>query len=216
MTALSTDFRRAAAQLGEEVTRPYPNSRKVYLQGSRPDLQVPLREISQYPTPTELGAEENPPIPVYDCSGPYTDPNAAIDLLKGLPPVRAAWIEERGDTEILTGLSSEYGRARAIDPKTANLRFEHIRVPRRGFFTTTGGDAQDSRWAFAPLLPLLALPADSSDLRRQQLGAQLKAGRSMFMRVLQLDSGLKKASTAGGLLVAALLIASLPASSGEP
>ncbi|MCC7221734.1 MAG: phosphomethylpyrimidine synthase ThiC, partial [Candidatus Contendobacter sp.] len=68
MNTISPAFRRTAAQLGEDITRPYPNSRKVYLQGSRPDLQVPLREISQYPTPTELGAEENPPIPVYDCS----------------------------------------------------------------------------------------------------------------------------------------------------
>ena len=131
MNAISPAFVRAAAQLGDDITRPYVNSRKVYLQGSRPDLQVPLREISQYPTPTAQGAEDNPPIPVYDCSGPYTDPAASIDLLRGLPPVRAAWIAERGDTEMLAGPTSEYGRARAVDPKTADLRFEHIRPPRR-------------------------------------------------------------------------------------
>jgi phosphomethylpyrimidine synthase len=127
MSAIPQDFlRAAAATVGADITRPYPNSRKVYLQGSRPDLRVPLREISQYSRPRpNFGAEENPPIPVYDCSGPYTDPAAAIDLLKGLPPVRAAWIEERGDTEILTGPTSEYGRARAVDPALANLRFEH-------------------------------------------------------------------------------------------
>jgi phosphomethylpyrimidine synthase len=131
MNAISHDFLRAAAQLGENITRPYPNSRKVYIQGSRPDLRVPLREISQCATPTELGAEDHPPIPVYDCSGPYTDPQAQIDLLQGLSPVRSAWIEERSDTEILAGPSSDYGRARATDPATAHLRFEHIRPPRR-------------------------------------------------------------------------------------
>ncbi|MCC9000872.1 MAG: phosphomethylpyrimidine synthase ThiC, partial [Candidatus Contendobacter sp.] len=131
MNAISHDFLRAAAQLGENVTRPYPNSRKVHIQGSRPDLRVPMREISQYATPTELGAEDNPPIPVYDCSGPYTDPNAQIDLLQGLPLVRSAWIDERGDTETLAGPSSKYGCARAADPATAHLRFEPIRPPRR-------------------------------------------------------------------------------------
>ncbi|MCC8999092.1 MAG: phosphomethylpyrimidine synthase ThiC, partial [Candidatus Contendobacter sp.] len=72
MNMISPAFRHTAAQLGEDITRPYPNSRKVHLQGSRPDLRVPLREISQYATPAEHGVEENPPIPVYDCSGPYT------------------------------------------------------------------------------------------------------------------------------------------------
>ncbi|MCC6133878.1 MAG: phosphomethylpyrimidine synthase ThiC [Candidatus Contendobacter sp.] len=137
MNAISPAFLRAAAQLGDDITRPYTNSRKVYLQGSRPDLRVPLREISQYPTPTTQGAEDNPPIPVYDCSGPYTDPAASIDLLRGLPLVRAAWIAERGDTEMLAGPTSEYGRARAVDPKTADLRFEHIRPPRRALAGAT-------------------------------------------------------------------------------
>ncbi len=131
MNAISHDFLHATAQLGEEITRPYPNSHKVYIQGSRPDLRVPMREINQYATPTERGAEDNPPIPVYDCSGPYTDPHAQIDLLKGLPLVRAAWIEERSNTETLSGPTSQYGHARAIDPATAHLRFGHIRPPRR-------------------------------------------------------------------------------------
>ncbi|NMQ21260.1 phosphomethylpyrimidine synthase ThiC [Candidatus Competibacter phosphatis] len=113
------------------ATRPFPNSRKLYLTGSRPDLRVPLREIAQQPTPTGFGIEANPPVPVYDSSGPYTDPAATIDLLAGLPSVRAGWIEERGDTERLTGPTSAYGRARAADPALASLRFEHLRVPRR-------------------------------------------------------------------------------------
>ena len=131
MSAIPQDFVRATAELSAAVTRPFPNSRKVYLSGSRPDLRAPLREIAQQPTPTGAGIEANPPIPVYDSSGPYTDPAAAIDLLAGLPPVRAAWIEERGDTEQLAGPTSAYGRARAADPALASLRFEHLRVPRR-------------------------------------------------------------------------------------
>ncbi|MFO1463600.1 MAG: phosphomethylpyrimidine synthase ThiC [bacterium] len=111
-------------QLDAEATRPFPNSKKIYVTGSRLDLRVPMREISlQGP---------NQPLTVYDASGPYTDPNAAIDLLKGLPSLRAAWIEERGDSERLGHLSSSFGQNRAADPKLAALRFEHaLRTPRR-------------------------------------------------------------------------------------
>ncbi|MCF7530206.1 phosphomethylpyrimidine synthase ThiC [Neisseria sp. ZJ104] len=109
----------------------YPNSERIYLQGSRPDLRVPLRQIYQDDTLTDRGREENPPIPVYDTGGAYGDPSAAIDLKQGLPPLRQAWLEERGDTDILPELSSRYGRERAADPKTAHLRFKHITQPRR-------------------------------------------------------------------------------------
>ena len=131
MSAIPQDFLRATAELSAAATRPFPNSRKIYLTGSRPDLRVPLREIAQQPTPTGFGIEANPPVPVYDSSGPYTDPAATIDLLAGLPSVRAGWIEERGDTERLAGPTSAYGRARADDPALASLRFEHLRIPRR-------------------------------------------------------------------------------------
>lgn len=109
----------------------YPNSTKIYLSGSRADIRVPLREITQDDTVTDKGREPNPPIPVYDTSGAYGDPAAEIDLKQGLPHVRSAWIAERGDTEILSGLSSEYGKERAHDPKTAHLRFNQITRPRR-------------------------------------------------------------------------------------
>ena len=101
------------------------------MQGSRPDIRVPMREIDLEDTPASFGAEKNPPIPVYDTSGPFTDPDVTIDLLKGMPDVRTAWIEERGDTEQLDGPTSEYGAARQSDPELAHLRFEHIRAPRR-------------------------------------------------------------------------------------
>jgi phosphomethylpyrimidine synthase len=107
-------FLAATAHVDEAAIQPLPNSRKVYVQGSRPDIQVPMREISQADTPTAMGGEKNPPIYVYDCSGPYTDPAAKIDIRQGLPALRQKWIEERGDTEVLPGLSSEYGRQRAL------------------------------------------------------------------------------------------------------
>ncbi|QNK03735.1 phosphomethylpyrimidine synthase ThiC [Dyella telluris] len=113
------------------MTRPIPGSRKIYVQGSRPDLKVPLREICQAQTPTLFGGEENPPITVYDTSGPYTDPDYKVDLVTGLPALRAAWIAERGDTEQLDGLSSAFGRQRATDPKLDAFRFTATRAPHR-------------------------------------------------------------------------------------
>jgi phosphomethylpyrimidine synthase len=111
---------------------PLPNSRKVYVTGSTPDLRVPMREITQSDTPDGFGGEKNPPVYVYDTSGPYTDPDAQIDIRSGLPALRGAWIERRGDTEALAGLSSDFGRERAADPKTAELRFPGLhRKPRR-------------------------------------------------------------------------------------
>ena len=109
----------------------YPSSRKVYVEGSRADLKVPMREISLTATQTESGIEENPPIRVYDTSGIYSDTDSTIDLRAGLPAIRLPWIEERQDTELLAGVSSAYGQARQQDMKTAHLRFEHIRQPRR-------------------------------------------------------------------------------------
>jgi phosphomethylpyrimidine synthase len=131
MSAIPKDFQQTTARLSEEATRPYPNSRKIYITGTRPDVRVGMREVLQTPTPLASGAEENPPIPAYDTSGPYTDPAVQIDLRKGLAAMRAAWILERNDTEELAGPSSDYGRARATDPQLASLRFEHIRTPRR-------------------------------------------------------------------------------------
>jgi phosphomethylpyrimidine synthase len=124
-------FIAEAAQVDAAAIQPLPNSRKVYVQGSRPDLRVPMREISQADTPSGMGAEKNPPIYVYDCSGPYTDPAAKIDIRSGLPALREAWIDERGDTETLDKLSSAYGQQRLNDPELAELRFNLQRTPRR-------------------------------------------------------------------------------------
>ncbi len=133
MSAIPEEFLQKTARLSAEVTQPFPNSTKIYVQGSRPDIRVPMREIAQSPTHNLDGseAESNPPIIVYDTSGPFTDPAVTVDLMKGMPEVRSAWIDERGDTETLSGPTSEYGDQRQNDPELAQLRFEHIRAPRR-------------------------------------------------------------------------------------
>jgi len=131
MSAMPDEFLKRTAKLSTEVTRPFPNSRKVYLTGSRPDIKVGIREIDQAETSASFGAEINPPIPVYDTSGVFGDPNVDVDLLKGIPEVRTAWIEERNDTELLSELTSDYGRERKNDSKLAHLRFAHLRTPRR-------------------------------------------------------------------------------------
>ncbi len=131
MSAIPEAFVEQTTRLSDAVTRPFPNSRKVYVQGSRPDLRVPMREVSLTPTRTHTGDEENPPVFIYDTSGPYTDPGVRIDLLKGLPDLRGAWIEERGDSAPLNAPSSEFGRRRQADAALAHLRFEHLRTPRR-------------------------------------------------------------------------------------
>ncbi|MGE5387166.1 MAG: phosphomethylpyrimidine synthase ThiC [Betaproteobacteria bacterium] len=124
-------FVAAQAHVDTAAVQPFPQSKKIYVEGSRPDIRVPMREISQADTSTAFGGEQNPPITVYDCSGPYTDPAVQIDIRKGLPALRAGWIAERDDTEELPGLSSDYGRARETDGELAGMRFELGRKPRR-------------------------------------------------------------------------------------
>jgi len=124
-------FLAATAHVDEAAVKALPNSRKIYVQGARSDLQVPMREIMQADTPASFGVEKNPPIAVYDTSGPYTDPAVRIDIRKGLPPVRARWIDERGDTEELAGPTSRFGRERLNTPALAEMRFDLKRRPRR-------------------------------------------------------------------------------------
>ena len=124
-------FLESTAHVDEAAVQPLPNSRKIYVQGSRADIQVPMREISQSDTPTGMGGEKNPPIFVYDTSGPYTDPKVTIDIRSGLNPLREKWIVERNDTEQLASITSQYGLARLHDPKLAEMRFNLKRHPRR-------------------------------------------------------------------------------------
>lgn len=161
----------SAEQLSSQVTTPIPGSRKIYVTGSRPDIQVPMREITQHDTPSSFGAEHNPPVTVYDTSGAYTDPNKTIDLLKGLEAVRETWIEERGDTELLADLSSEYGRQRQNDPSLDHLRFEHIRQPRKAL---PGKNVSQMHYARQGIItPEMEYIAIRENLRLQELRSDL-------------------------------------------
>ncbi|OOE63987.1 phosphomethylpyrimidine synthase ThiC [Salinivibrio sp. IB282] len=114
----------------------YPNSEKVYVEGSRPDIRVGMREIHLSPTFVG-GSKDNPQyeanesIRVYDTSGPYTDPQSAIDIYQGLAPVRKAWIDERADTEFLDAVSSDYAQTRLSDETLDDLRFKALPSIRR-------------------------------------------------------------------------------------
>jgi phosphomethylpyrimidine synthase len=119
------------AKVDSAAVAPLPASRKIYVEGSRQDVRVPMREIAQTDTPASFGAEKNPALAVYDTSGPYTDPDARIDIRRGLPALRAEWIDERDDTTKLDAPTSAFGRARLADPALAGLRFDLQRAPRR-------------------------------------------------------------------------------------
>ena len=124
-------FVNADAKVDEAATKPFAKSRKIYVEGSRPDIQVPFREISLSDTPSSFGGDTNPPVVVYDTSGPYTDPTVEIDIRNGLPALRAPWIMERGDVEQLDGPTSEFGHQRLVDPELSQMRFNLHRKPLR-------------------------------------------------------------------------------------
>ncbi len=113
----------------------FEGSKKVYVEGSRPDILVPMREIALSPTTGSFGNEENAPIRVYDTSGPYTDPSYQVDITKGLPALRSGWIQERGDVEAYEGRSikpEDNGFRRADDPRNhENVFPELARKPLR-------------------------------------------------------------------------------------
>ena len=132
----STVHLSESAQVDSGSVQPFTRSRKIYVHGSRADIRVPMREISLDVTPTDFSTgdgtgEINAPVTVYDTSGPYTDPTVTIDVRKGLADVRSAWIDDRGDTERLPGLSSQFGQQRLSDEELTKLRFAHVRNPRR-------------------------------------------------------------------------------------
>ena len=115
------------------TTTPFPSSRKVYVEGERAGVRVPMREISLTATKSMNGSAPiaNEPITIYDTSGPYTDPAVKIDARAGLAPYRRNWVIGRNDVVELADISSHYGRLRAADPKLNELRFQHIRKPLR-------------------------------------------------------------------------------------
>lgn len=166
----SQHFLNNTAQVDQASVQPLPASRKLYVEGSRPDIRVPMRAITQTVTHTDAGEELNPDILVYDTSGPYTDPTAEIDIRKGLPALRQGWIEERDDTELLNGPTSEYGRRRAQDPSLEPLRFELKRQPRRA---KPGHNVTQLHYARRGMItPEMEFIAIRENQRRQTLGTE--------------------------------------------
>jgi len=177
-------FIAATAQVDQAAIQPLPKSRKVYEQGSRPDIRVPFREIEQADTPTMFGGEKNPPITVYDTSGPYTDPDVKIDIRSGLAPLRENWIAERGDTEQLDGPSSAYGRERMADPKLAELRFNLHRAPRRA---KAGANVTQMHYARRGIVtPEMEFVAIRENLRREQYIESLRTSGPQGQRLAEL------------------------------
>ncbi|MBN8736446.1 MAG: phosphomethylpyrimidine synthase ThiC [Xanthomonadales bacterium] len=131
MNAQPSELLRQAQTLSETVTSPIRGSHKVHVAGSRNDIRVPMREIVLTDTPAMFGAEPNAPFAVYDTSGPYTDTAFTADLVAGLPKLRAKWIEERGDTELLPSRTSEFARRHAEAALLADVRFPNLPKPRR-------------------------------------------------------------------------------------
>lgn len=191
MTSKTPSFTATAASVDPAAIQPLPNSRKTYQTGSRPDLRVPFREISLADTPSHFGAEPNPSLSVYDTSGPYTDPTVQIDIRKGLPALRQAWISERGDTELMAGLNSQYGQARQADPELDTLRFELKRQPRR---SVSGANVTQMHYARRGIItPEMEFVAIRENLRREEYIANLRAsgpqGEEMARRLTKVHPG---------------------------
>ena len=166
-------FLSQTALVDNAAVQPLPNSRKVYVTGSRPDIRVPMREITQSDTPASMGAEKNPAIYVYDCSGPYTDPAAKIDIRSGLESVRTNWILERNDTDALSGPSSQYGVERLNDPELAELRFNLHRMPRRAM---KGKNVTQMHYARKGIItPEMEYIAIRENMRRKEYLEEVKA-----------------------------------------
>ncbi|MFL9924648.1 phosphomethylpyrimidine synthase ThiC [Herbaspirillum lusitanum] len=177
-------FLSATATVDEAAVQPLPNSRKIYVTGSRPDIRVPMREISQSDTPAMFGSEKNPAIYVYDTSGPYTDPDVKIDIRAGLSTPRLPWILERNDTDELDGPTSEYGQQRLNDPALAELRFNLHRKPRRA---KEGGNVSQMHYARRGIItPEMEFIAIRENLRRQEYLEQLKASGPMGNKLADL------------------------------
>ncbi len=126
----SSETLTSLSSVNKAFIEPFPNSKKVYVKGSRDDINVPMRQIKLTDTIGDL-AEKNDPVHVYDTSGPYTDPTKRISYREGIDKVRSNWIEERGDTEILDGVSSNFSNERLNNKELDELRFEHLRAPRK-------------------------------------------------------------------------------------
>jgi phosphomethylpyrimidine synthase len=165
-------FLNETASLDPEALKSFAKSKKVYVTGSRPDLKVPFREISLSDTPSSFGAEKNPPVMVYDTSGPYTDPDYQIDIRNGLPSLRSQWIDERNDTEFLDGPTSVFGHERKTNPELSKMRFNLLRQPRRA---KAGKNVSQMHYAKQGIVtPEMEYIAIRENQRREEMSALLQ------------------------------------------
>jgi len=172
------------SQITRRITRtPFAGSSKIYLTGSRPDLQVPFREValtdtlvkSDDPAQTQPSRVPNPPLRLPDASGVYTDPAVEIDITLGLQPLRSGWVAERQDTEALPGLSSAYGQQRMTDALLSPLRMAKPPIPRRA---KTGANVTQMHYARRGLItPEMEFVAIRENLLRAQLAERLATER---------------------------------------
>ncbi len=182
---------RESAEVDLQSLQPFPNSKKIYVTGSRPDIRVPMREISLSPTPVAMKdgttkLESNAPVRVYDTSGPYTDPEVNIDVRKGLAPIRQPWILDRNDTEELATETSDYTQQRLADSSLDALRFELTRKPRRA---KAGGNVSQMYYAkrgiITPEMEYIAIRENMAlaQAREQGLLAAQHPGESFGARI---------------------------------
>ena len=171
-------FLAATAHVDDAAIKPLPNSRKAYVGA----LNVPMREVSQADTPSMFGGERNPPIYVYDCSGPYTDPAVKIDIRSGLPALREPWVVGRNDTVVLDGPTSAYGKERLADARLAELRFNLRRTPRKGKSNVTQMHYA-RRGIITPEMEYIAV---RENLQREQYIESLKATGKTGEKMLEL------------------------------
>jgi phosphomethylpyrimidine synthase len=170
-------------QITQGITRtPFPGSSKIYLSGSRPDIRVPFREVAlcdtlvkSDTTKSEPSRVPNPPLRLPDTSGVYTDPAVAIDISRGLQPLRSGWITERQDTEALPSLSSRYGQQRLAEPALNALRLARQSSPRRA---KAGANVTQMHYARRGLItPEMEFVAIRENLVRAQLAERLASER---------------------------------------
>lgn len=171
MSAVPDKVLSHTAKVDPNIIAPFPKSEKIYLTGSRSDIRVPMRRVELADTRTRGGLESNPPLYLYDTSGPYTDPAVAVDIRQGLPRIRSVWIDERDDSRSLGDVSSEYGRRRAQDLRLAQVRFKPTLKPRRA---KPGNNVTQMHYARQGIItPEMEFVAIRENMRREKTNAEL-------------------------------------------
>lgn len=160
----------------------FEGSKKVYVEGSRPDILVPMREIALSPTTGSFGEEENTPVRVYDTSGPYTDPAYKVDITKGLPALRSAWIKERGDVEEYEGRTikpEDNGFRKADDPRMNDNVFPNL--SRKPLRAKKGKNVTQLHYARKGIItPEMEFVAIRENMDPEFVRSEIAAGRAIL------------------------------------